>query len=505
MLSKLDQKSESSEKQHPHAVIIPLNLWTEHDVFNHAITETQIELMQAPLTKLLDYRKLIKKVYQNTASSKEEQDRLNRATWVCIALGHPEATSEELWKIGGTLTVSDEDMLFLASAIGNLSLVKAITSKFHLDKLLVMFSYHAYKPFRSTAANGHLAILKHFEDLEDKRSRSVKRDYDIYSWALKEAAENGQIETFRYLEKKAFYPKFTFFEYMAYFFQFIFDNLRLSLTFSLPYLPYQMEEKRKRDYYSESFELAAIKGHLNLLIHIKEQQPSLRVDNKYHTYYQAAINGHLDVLQFMDKQAPQLVENLIKVDGHLTFMLLCKASENGHIKVINHLLTHPEFFKFADDALTFHEYTSPFVVHKLADLKAARRALKKINPHAIFDLTEAHEIKSCFYIICNLIRRDDHRLNDDLCFLLRIPAVKTLVDTAATSNQPNKLLQLAIKKFNQLTVQENEEKQDVDLIGNLNSSPEQHGKTAHLGVFAHKKEPIISSTQPSINQTPSCL
>ena len=49
----------------------------------------------------------------------------------------------------------------------------------------------------------------------------------------------------------------------------------------------------------------------------------------------------------------------------------------------------------------------------------------------------------------NLIRRNDATLQDDIRFLLDIPAVKALVHTAVTANQPNELIRLALTTGNQ--------------------------------------------------------
>jgi hypothetical protein len=84
----------------------------------------------------------------------------------------------------------------------------------------------------------------------------------------------------------------------------------------------------------------------------------------------------------------------------------------------------------------------------LASLRASRGTFEESNPEAIFDITEK-QATNYFYIIRNLIRRNDEALSDDIRFLLEIPAVKALVHTDVTPGEENELLRLALSVENQ--------------------------------------------------------
>ena len=79
-----------------------------------------------------------------------------------------------------------------------------------------------------------------------------------------------------------------------------------------------------------------------------------------------------------------------------------------------------------------------FIKQQIADLRARKIEIEKQNPSAIFDVSQ-NEAQDLFYIISNLIQRDNVQWQDDIVFLLKIPAVKA----AVTSNTPNELLRLA--------------------------------------------------------------
>jgi hypothetical protein len=69
--------------------------------------------------------------------------------------------------------------------------------------------------------------------------------------------------------------------------------------------------------------------------------------------------------------------------------------------------------------------------------------------HEVFNITDPEQAKICFYLMRNLVRRNDRALDDDLRFLLSIPAVKALAHQEVTPGRPNELIRFALTTNNQ--------------------------------------------------------
>jgi hypothetical protein len=200
-----------------------------------------------------------------------------------------------------------------------------------------------------------------------------------------------------------------------------------------------------------AYRSAASKGHLDVLKHMEEKAPDLMLDmieaSDYWAYCAAAEGGHLDVIKHLEEKAPDLILEMIKARGYEAYQA---AAFNGHLDVVNHMLLFPDCFSYAE----MHEreygekYVHPFVENQLANLRSQRQSVEAENPNAVFDLNNPETAKLCFYMMRNLIRRNNPALMDDLRFLLGIPAVKALAHTAVTPNEENELLRLAMNVGN---------------------------------------------------------
>ena len=133
------------------------------------------------------------------------------------------------------------------------------------------------------------------------------------------------------------------------------------------------------------------------------------------------------------------------------FYAFRSAAQNGHFDVVNALLKHPSAFAHVEMHNREYgvKYIHPFVHERLTSLRAQRVSLEANNPGAVFDINDSEEAKLCFYILRNLIRRNNPGLLDEIRFLIEIPSVKALLHTAVTPNQPNELLRLALSTGNQ--------------------------------------------------------
>ncbi|HAT8174410.1 TPA: hypothetical protein JA340_14835, partial [Legionella pneumophila] len=82
-------------------------------------------------------------------------------------------------------------------------------------------------------------------------------------------------------------------------------------------------------------------------------------------------------------------------------------------------------------------------------LKEMRDAFKQSNLDGVFDLVTKSGCLEGFYMLRNLIRRNDEALLDDIRFLLSIPGIKALAPAGTIPGDENELLRLALRLGNQ--------------------------------------------------------
>jgi|GEM_PF-6107610 len=128
---------------------------------------------------------------------------------------------------------------------------------------------------------------------------------------------------------------------------------------------------------------------------------------------------------------------------------------------VSPLLEFPAVFAHAE--IHMHEYgandVNPFVLEQVRTLREAKTTFEAENPGDIFDITEPQQSKLCYYIIKNLIRRNDPALSSDIEFLITIPSVRELLHLrinpqehsrriSMRENPPNALIELASSLHN---------------------------------------------------------
>ncbi len=146
---------------------------------------------------------------------------------------------------------------------------------------------------------------------------------------------------------------------------------------------------------------------------------------------------------------PDEIVKMIQAENYYAFRWA--AVGRGHHKVINFLLDCPAMLAYAE----MHEfeygekYVNPFIARHVNRLKEMHDAFKQNNPEGIFDLVTKGECLQGFYMLRNLIRRNDEGLIDDIRFLLSIPGIKALAPAGTTPGNENELLRLALCLGNQ--------------------------------------------------------
>ncbi|KGP63830.1 hypothetical protein EP47_12430 [Legionella norrlandica] len=103
------------------------------------------------------------------------------------------------------------------------------------------------------------------------------------------------------------------------------------------------------------------------------------------------------------------------------------AVQNNQSECIDYLLAQVSCFMHAEEHDWEYgaQYVYPFVTQKLASLHEQYNQLEEEDPNAIFDI-DNEEAKFYFYILRNLIRRNDPALYDEIIFLLSIHQSKIL-------------------------------------------------------------------------------
>ena len=173
--------------------------------------------------------------------------------------------------------------------------------------------------------------------------------------------------------------------------------------------------------------------------------------NGYRAFQSAAQKGHLEVIRYLEEKAPTKIPSMIAADN---FIALWSATKYGHRDITHHLLSHPLTFAFAE--LHTREYglhVNPFTSQKISALHVKKETLEQEHPNAVFDIADPNESKLLFYVLRNLIRRNEPDLRDEISFLLNIPSVKALAHTEVTPHVPNELLRLALTIGNQVAAE----------------------------------------------------
>lgn len=195
---------------------------------------------------------------------------------------------------------------------------------------------------------------------------------------------------------------------------------------------------------------AARNGHVGVLRHLENIAPDLVREmisaQHFYAYRVAASYGQLDVLKHLEATEPTLVKDMVAVD---TFYAFKKSVENKHFEVSEWILAKSSLC-FAYAEMHEHEFgdkiIKPFVSERL---RVLHREAINVYHHDVFNIDNLEQAKICFYMIRNLIRRNERALDDEIRFLLSIPSVKALAHTEITVGQPNELVRLALTTGNQ--------------------------------------------------------
>ncbi len=121
------------------------------------------------------------------------------------------------------------------------------------------------------------------------------------------------------------------------------------------------------------------------------------------------------------------------------------AAVNGHLDVAHRLLQFPSVLAYAEmHTGEYGEKVSAFISEQLRSYRALKSTYEAAHPEGVFDIGDPEQSRLCFYMLRNLIRRNDPGLQDDLLFLMEIPSVRALLH-----DNDNELLLLAYSSNNE--------------------------------------------------------
>ena len=393
-------KTESERKTHAQARLIPQNLWGM--VFNDKLLLPELPLFSTPIQSLLSTPELL------------QSQLRNEAAWVCIAVSNNRATAEELAQAAKLLDLALTDVLFLASSLGNLRLAQNALATLGQVEAFGIISDKNHRAYRSAAANGQLEMLQYFETLAPELATQIIQavNYSAYS----KASENGHLNVLKHLEAKK------------------------------PDLIFEMIKANE----CQAYRSACANAQFDIVRYLESKSDLLTYQmikaNNFGAYSVAARYNQVEILKHLEDTAPEFIAQMIQVNNYAPFH---SATENEHHGVVNHLLSHPICFAFAEiHEQEYHHWVHPFITNKITELKNRQQTHQSADANSPFDLTNYNEIRLCIYITRNLIRRNQSNLAEDLRFLLRIPALRAIAHREITRHCSNELIRLALTTGN---------------------------------------------------------
>lgn len=308
-----------------------------------------------------------------------------------VLYAYPHATANELisWAVH-KLSLSDIDIVQISVAMNCMAISKKVATHF--------YNPGAFRSFflREKVTPHFKAIIAHDE-------------YRLF----KDAAQNGNLDILKWLKEIA-------------------ADEFLQMIRAVNYAP---------------FDYAARYGHFHILKWLAKQAPA-ELPNMVQAFNYAAFRftaaeGRLDVLKWMQEILPNHFLDMIRAENFNAFH---RAVIKKHPPVIEWLLETLECFAYAEaHVFEYGDIMNPYLNQILSSLRQRSLAHLGAEPFNV----SVEEAKRCFYVLRNLIRRNDADVHDDIVFLLNISAVRCLVHTEITVGRSNELLRLALSVGNE--------------------------------------------------------
>lgn len=161
----------------------------------------------------------------------------------------------------------------------------------------------------------------------------------------------------------------------------------------------------------------------------------------YHAFRQAASHGHLAIMQWLISIDRVRLNRMIEAHDFYAFR---NASQNGYTEIALILMRHSvACFRFAE--MHSEEYELPLIHYIAQELERLHNHHAQVlsQSGAAFDVTDRAQLRRYYYILKNLIRRNDTAHTGDIRFLLAIPSLRAMVHLRIDGGLENDLMRLA--------------------------------------------------------------
>ncbi len=383
------------------------------------------------------------------------------------------------------IQADDYNAFRMAASRGHLPVLDRVMELAH-DLVSLMIEADRYAAFQVAAGGGHLSVLNRLVELAPDRVSQMIKAGDYH--AFKMAASRGHLPVLDQLVELAPELVSQMIAANGYeAFQGAVGGGHLPVLNRLVELAPNWVSLMIKAKNHAAFQVAAGGGHLSVLNRLVELAPNwvsrmIKAKN-YNAFKMAASSGCLPVINRLVEFAPTQVLQMIEAGSYTAFQ---GAARGWYWAVLNRLMElapdRVSLMIAANDyaafsSLAFHRrdgivncalldpgafahaerhqyeygehYVNPFIRNALTALRALKTTFELENPNAVFNIIDETQATRCFYMIRNLIRRNQPDLLDDMRFLLAIPAVQALAHTPVTNNEPNELLRLALTTGNE--------------------------------------------------------
>lgn len=380
--------SEIERMRHPQAKLIPKSMWRSPFLDN--LDEAVLELMKIDADKVLD---LLKEVLpnpeiKNNRVSVELPNGKKKVRKVVLTLIDDEYKRKKAW-LGIALTKGQNFALLQEAAT-----ILGFTNHTLVELFATLGDVSLLQQYASSISGDLLQIGHH-----------------DYFTPYTTSAEHGHLPMLHYLEKHYF------------------KSSRADLIAFKGFVAYQV---------------AASNGHVALLQYFETQVPSSIVkmisEQNFRAFKLAAFRSELAVIKHLTTIVPNLFNHMIEADNFYSYRANIRQP---HVRQWL-LSTNSLCFAYAE-ANWQKVYGEVDILSFIKDyLHTLHTNALNISSNAVFDVKEPEQARICFYILRNLIRRNDRAFDDEIRFLLAVPAIKALVHTPVTRDKPNELLTLAL-------------------------------------------------------------
>lgn len=355
----------------------------------------------------IDFASLIKN--EDYAAFRRSYDKPDILKW----FGNQVSSSELILMI----KACNYDVFTSASSKGNLESLEWLKSQVLPMDLRDMIQFKYYQAFRNAGQNGHIDILQWLKEQVPDELGAMFESEDCQ--VFYQAALYGHLETLKWLIK----------------------NLTEIRIYSQRYLSDYIWNKR-------IFNGAIENGNVAILDWFKNQVSPIQFEillkeSNYDCFLAAILSKKLNSLKWLVNQLTSDQYNLLflsKINQYFRY-----AYNNQYTDIMNWLLNVPKCFVWVDKHYQISNDQSyfPFVNDFMASLHQEHENSLINNPNIIFDIHDPEKAKLCFYIIRHFIWRNERSNDDEIRFLLDIPAVRALAHQEVSEGNSNELLKLA--------------------------------------------------------------